>query len=85
MKRRKTSSKYQTLFEISKEGLRVLITKIDIRKCEGPDNIPTIAIKNFTANCTSFLDCVHIIMSRSLATGKCPTIWKKAIISPIFK
>ena len=72
-------------FEISKEGLRALITKIDIRKCEGPDNIPGIAIKNFTANSTSFLDCVHIIMSRSLATGKCPTIWKKAIISPIFK
>ena len=32
-------------FDISKEGVKALIMKIDIRKCEGPDDLPGIAIK----------------------------------------
>lgn len=70
---------------LSKEGLRSLMMKIDIRKCEGPDNIPAIAIKRFTEHVPAFLDCVHIVMKRCLTEGYCPQIWKKAIISPIFK
>ena len=42
-------------------------------------------MKEFTHRVLSFLDCTHTLLSKSLTSGKCPTVWKKAIISPIFK
>ena len=72
-------------FKLSKNGLKSLLLKIDQRKCEGPDNISGKALKEFTHRVPSFLDCTHTLLSKSLTSGKCPTVWKKAIISPIFK
>lgn len=72
-------------FKLSKTGLQSLLLKIDQRKCEGPDNIPGKALKEFTMHIPSFLDCTYTLLNKSLELGKCPSVWKKAIISPVFK
>ena len=72
-------------FKLSKTGLISLLNKIDQRKAEGPDDIPGKALKEFSINVPSFVDCVLTLLNRSLQTGKCPSVWKRAIVSPIFK
>lgn len=78
---------YPTMEEISigRQGVELLLTKLDQRKAPGPDNIPAIAIKNFAKHCPSFIDCVGTIFRSSLKEGKVPHDWKTAVIKPIYK
>ena len=75
----------QDEIKISRQGIYTLLSKLDQRKASGPDNLPTIALKNFAINCPSFVDCVHSILKTSLIEGKMPDVWKRATIRPIYK
>ena len=70
---------------VHKEGLRAMISNLDIRKAGGPDNITAIMLKIFAINVPSFLDSVLLLINKSLEFGKVPKKWKQAIVSPVFK
>ena len=71
--------------KLTKTGIENLINKLDIRKAYGPDNISSMVLKMFTNNVPSFLDCVVKLLTISIETSCLPLVWKKAIVSPIFK
>lgn len=39
----------------------------------------------FHSQLPSFLDCIVLLISKSLELGRVPSMWKKAIVSPVFK
>ena len=47
-----------------------------------PDNIPSLFIKNAAIN---LITPLLIIFNFSLATGQVPSVWKRAIVVPIYK
>lgn len=70
---------------VHKEGLRAMISNLDIRKAGGPDNVTAIMLKIFAVNVPSFLDSILLLINKSLEFGKVPKKWKQAIVSPVFK
>lgn len=59
-----------------------LMSSLDVNKGAGSDGIPSIFIKNCAMSLSNPLS---IIYNKSLAEGQCPSIWKKALIVPVFK
>ena len=70
---------------VSKAGVKALLEKLDHRKAGGPDNISAMIIKQFTLNVPSFVECIYLLIKKSIDTGVVPHVWKKANVSPIFK
>ena len=68
--------------EISVKGIDKLLLKLSPYKASGPDQIKPIVLKTLRAELAPIL---QIIFRRSLETGKLPSIWKQASVTPIFK
>ena len=68
--------------DISPERVRKFMCKLPAKFCRSPDGIPTAVLKIL-----SYELCipVHIIFKTSLDSTTCPTLWKYADITPIFK
>ena len=68
--------------EISDKGIDKLLLKLSPYKASGPDQIKPIVLKTLHAELAPIL---QIIFQRFLETGKLPSIWKQASVTPIFK
>lgn len=66
-----------TLFELERR-----INKIETHKNSGIDNISSYLLK---VSFKILLPHVHHIFNRSITSGIFPNVWKKAIITPLFK
>ena len=82
-----SDSRYPKMRDIcvNKAGVKSLLENLDHRKAGGPDNITAMILKQFTLNVPSFVDCLHLLIKRSIDTGDVPSVWKRANVSPIFK
>lgn len=68
--------------EISYDLILKYINQIDSNKGAGPDGIPPIFISKCSKNLAYPL---LILFKRSLQTGKFPSMWKQAFVTPIYK
>ena len=68
--------------QITSEGVRKLLTNINVAKAIGPDLIPNQVLKIAAEEIAPILT---IIFQQSLDTGSLPLDWRKANITPIFK
>ena len=68
--------------DISPERVRKFMCKLPAKFSRSPDGIPTAVLKIL-----SYELCIplHIIFKTSLDSTTCPTLWKYADITPIFK
>jgi hypothetical protein len=67
---------------ITTEGIRALLRKLNVQKAAGPDLIPACIYKEMADQCAPFL---NIIYSKCLSSGSIPDVWKTANVSAIFK
>lgn len=67
---------------ISEKDILNKIKRLDIYKCAGPDNIPSVFIKRCR---TQLALPLAIIFNYSLKHGTFPAEWKKARVTPIHK
>ena len=69
-------------FDISPERVRKFMCKLPAKFSRSPDGIPAVVLKIL-----SYELCIplHIIFKMSLDSTTCPTAWKYADITPIFK
>ena len=70
------------LINISREGVYKLIKNINTNKATGPD---IIAGKILKENIETISDILTIIFDKSLETGKVPSDWNHANVTPVFK
>lgn len=68
--------------EITPAGIYKQLSSIDYRKANGPDEVSSRFLKVFAAEITPFITA---IFRKSLAMTELPDVWKKSIVSPIFK
>lgn len=78
---------FQTLppiedMEITESGIFNLLLNLDVKKSDGPDNIPNAFLKRYAEWSSKFL---LIIYSTSLSTGTLPDDWRISKIKPLFK
>jgi hypothetical protein len=66
----------------STTGIQKLLQKLNVKKANGPDEIPIRFLKDYSHQISKFL---HIIFEKSYNTGKLPADWLTANISPVFK
>ena len=69
-------------FEITTESVKKLLTNLNKNKASGPDEIPPSILVD-AAN--ELAVPISILFRKSLASGRIPTEWKMANVSPIFK
>ena len=69
-------------FEITVQGVTELLEGIDGGKASGPDELPSLILKNAANEISPFL---KIIFDQSLQTGKLPDDWVEANVAPVFK
>jgi len=67
---------------ISESGVEKLLKNINVNKASGPDAIPNQLLKHLATEISSVLT---IIFRQSLDTGKLPSDWRNANITPLFK
>ncbi|XP_060536648.1 uncharacterized protein LOC132708341 [Cylas formicarius] len=67
---------------ISEDQIRIQLSKLDINKGHGPDNLPPILFKSCAE---SLVQPLFIIYNKSLSEGQFPTIWKCAKVIPVHK
>ena len=67
---------------ISRDGVYKLIKNINPNKATGPDTIAGKVLKQNIEICT---DILTLIFTRSLQTGKVPSDWNHANVTPVFK
>ena len=79
-----STSKYPTMppFTIGSEGICKLLKALQPNKAAGPDKISPMILKELREQISGIL---QIIFSKSLHTGKLPSKWLDANISPIYK
>ncbi|KAG6465020.1 hypothetical protein O3G_MSEX014883 [Manduca sexta] len=76
------TSNYLTLIKFKDSQVLKVLKRLDRYKGAGADGIPSV----FVANCASALaKPLAFIYNKSLATGIFPSIWKKALIIPLYK
>ncbi|XP_071480876.1 uncharacterized protein [Diadema antillarum] len=68
--------------QITADGVLKLLQNINIHKACGPDNIPTIILKQCA---TELAPALSEIFQLSLDTGVLPTDWLQANVTPVFK
>lgn len=69
---------------ISEEGVRLLLSKLDVSKSMGPDDIHPKILK-FLATNESFVNALTILFNMCLKDEKLPNIWKTATVVPLHK
>ncbi|MEW8548673.1 MAG: reverse transcriptase family protein, partial [Candidatus Thiodiazotropha sp.] len=67
---------------ISTQGIEKLLKGLNPHKAAGPDKLKPIVLQTLHKELAPLL---KIIFQRSLDSGKLPSIWKEAHVSPIFK
>ena len=67
---------------ISVQGIEKLLKSLNPHKAAGPDKLKPIVLQTLHKELAPIL---QVIYQRSLNTGKLPSIWKEANVSPIFK
>ena len=77
-------NKNQTMpqIEISINGILKLLYNLKPGKAAGPDKIRTLILKELRVELAPI---IKVIFKRSLETGKLPTDWCKANVTPIYK
>jgi hypothetical protein len=68
--------------EITTNGVKKLLEKINVSKAAGPDEIPGRLLNMLSAELTPVL---HSIFVQSLETGEVPDDWTSANVTPIYK
>ena len=64
------------------QGVEKVLKGLNPHKAAGPDKLKPIVLQTLHKELAPIL---HLIYQRSLDTGKLPSIWKEANVSPIFK
>ena len=67
---------------VTTEGIRKPLQKLNVNKASGPDMIPARILKELSEEIAPFLCTIY---QKCLETGSIPDIWKTAIVSAIFK
>ena len=67
---------------VSEEGVLKLLQQLNPNKASGPDAIPPSTLKELA---TEIAPIITVIFQRSLDSGKLPSTWLSANITPIFK
>ena len=67
---------------INLNGILKLLSNLQPRKAAGPDEIRPIVLRELR---TEIAPIIQLIFEKSLATGKLPSDWTRANVSPIFK
>lgn len=67
---------------ISEEGIFSLLLDLDVKKSEGPDNIPNLFLKRYAEWVAKFL---IVIFNASLQQHNVPNDWRRARVVPIYK
>ena len=65
---------------MSTEGIEKLLRDLNPHKSMGPDNLHPRLLKHLASTIAPSL-----IFQKSIATGRVPSDWKQANVSPIFK
>ena len=68
--------------DFQKQGIINLLRNINVKKANGPDNLPCWVLKEAAEEIAPFL---QLIFNQSMNTGQVPDDWKKANITPVFK
>ena len=71
-----------TDIEIREDGVHKLLSKLNPHKAMGPDQLHPKILKQLA---TTVAPILQIIFQKSIDSGKVPSDWKKANVSPIFK
>ena len=69
---------------ISAEDVRVLLSKLDVSKSMGPDEIHP-KILNFLSGNEWFIFAITKLFNKCIKDENIPSIWKTAIVVPIHK
>ena len=69
---------------ISAEDVRVLLSKLDVSKSMGPDEIHPKILKFLSSN-ESFIFAITKLFNKCIKDENIPSIWKTAIVVPIHK
>ena len=67
---------------INLNGILKLLSNLQPHKAAGPDEIRPIVLRELR---TEIAPIIQLIFGKSLATGKLPSDWTRANVSPIFK
>ena len=68
--------------QISRDGVYKLIKNINPSKATGPDTIAGRELKEYIDICT---DILTLLFTKSLETGKVPSDWNHANVTPVLK
>ena len=68
--------------KVTSNGVIKLLKKINPHKAAGPDNIPARLLRELADSLGPML---AVLFQASLDTGVLPSIWKSAIVAPVFK
>jgi hypothetical protein len=67
---------------VDNNGVCILLKELNPHKATGPDLLPAAFLKE---TASEIAPCLTLLFQASLNQGRCPSIWKQANISPIFK
>ena len=68
--------------KVSREGVLKLLLDLKENKASGPDKVPSRILK---VAAEPISHCLQLLFTASLHTGKVPSDWKQANITPVFK
>ena len=68
--------------EIESQGIAKLLSNLDPKKANGPDQLPTRVLKEAA---TEIAPIIRLIFVKSLETGSVPKAWKNANVVPVYK
>ena len=66
----------------STEGILKLLCELDTNKSPGPDEIPSVVLKQCSAEIAPIL---QVIFTQSMSTGTVPGDWLTANVTPDFQ
>lgn len=69
-------------FDLSRDDIKSIITKMDEFKCNSPDDIPIVFYKR---NVDHIIEPLYLLFKLATTTMTYPKIWKTSFVSPIFK
>ena len=67
---------------IDLKGILKLLSNLKPDKAQGPDGIKPIILKELREE---IAPVIHLLLQKSISTGKIPSGWTKANVSPVFK
>ena len=68
--------------EISVQGVQKLMSRLNVKKASGPDNVTCRFLRELSIELAPVLRAIFI---QSLDTGEIPEDWSQALVTPIFK